>query len=110
MVTGGFLCPAAVRTACKLPAISHQSSKLPVWFVQLLSLKEEEEQVVFLTMIKSIGQKIEVGDNEFLFVLCAGKAVWVVSKSLRLCLWWGEAVGLRVMGRGETEGPKQLNS
>lgn len=75
-----------------------------------LTCQEEEEEVVLLTMIKSIGQKIEVGDNEFLFVLCAGKAVWVVGKSLWLCLRWGEAVGLRVVGRGEAEGPKQLNS
>lgn len=37
---------------------------------------------VFLTMIKSMGgEGFEVEDNEFLFVLCAGKAVWVVGKS-----------------------------
>lgn len=32
VLTGGFLRPAAVIAACKSPAISHQSSKLPVRF------------------------------------------------------------------------------
>lgn len=43
-------------------------------------------RVVFLSMIKSTGgEGFEVEDNEFLFVLCAGKAVWVGGKSLWLC-------------------------
>lgn len=46
--------------------------------------------MVFLTVIKSMGgEGFEEEDNEFLFVLCARKAVWVVGKSLRFC-WAGE--------------------
>lgn len=41
------------------------------------------------------GQGFEGEENEFLFLLCAGKAVWVA--------------GLRVVA-GETEGPAQLVS
>lgn len=67
--------------------------------------------MVFLTVTKSRGwEGFEEEDNEFLFVLCAGEAVWVAGKSVRLC-WAREegVVGLRVVGRGR-QGPAQLVS
>lgn len=58
--------------------------------------------MVFLTVKKSRGEQgFEEEEKEFLFLLCAVKAVWVVGKSLWLS-WAGEegVVGLRVVGRG----------
>lgn len=44
----------------------------------------------------------EEEDNEFLFVLCAGKAVWVAGKPVAVLAWGGGRGRAEGGGKGET--------
>lgn len=74
--------------------------------VALTSRKEGKEEGGIFNHDGEHGPgRFEEEDNEFLFVLCAGKAAWAVGKSLQLCLELGEVVGLTVVGEQRPRSP-----